>query len=910
MYTWLPLYKEISNWILQYRNRQEELCLILRKIGFEGNLTDQNRAGETKLKVMDPLTFFAFFQKIKKLDNRSKYLTELKKIVGFQSPIPTDYNGLPSAQPLNLWFFRFQKDRKPKELDLLWDLAEQAIHGELNDNTFNAVLSMHGIGVAKLTQALFWLNPEKFYPIDAHKEYLEKLNIQTEIHSLDDYREVIKQIRTNINRPFYELSHEAWKHSQDESESDNQNIPNNTENSFLSRTRSFDQNLFNHYITFLQHLVKDIDLRPNDQRIVFTMRRNRLNFIVGQRYCINLYKEKAHQDIGFISSKKLQEYDGYFSGSTKAYYNRSTNADVLKKYKDDIYKAIQSELDRSKISGFLSSDDQEFRSLVFQLSITPITQKNNMDQRTLNRILYGPPGTGKTYLSKRLAISILEEKTIEEIIQQYPSSSAITEQFKKYQESGQVIFTTFHQSFSYEDFIEGIKPLITGDAQDETPDAEIESSGRIGYKVVPGVFKQIADQARSYKSSTSEGDTSSYILSKPIDTLDKTFFKMSLGNTQQDEGREVYNYCIANNCIALGWGGRIDFTKADTDEKVLSKFEGAGGARSRYEVTAMKCFRLWMKSGDIVLISDGNLLVRAIAQIGGDYYFDNKSPIGPKHFRKVTWLLKDARIPVNELYQKQFSQQTVYMLWDNEIKRDFFAASKIKQLKNPNHVIIIDEINRGNVSGIFGELITLIEEDKREGRKEAIEVKLPYSKEAFSVPDNLYIIGTMNTADRSVEALDTALRRRFDFEEMPPRYDLPQLNKKAGSHLLKDILQTINTRLEKLLDKDHMIGHSYLMFEGADTLSNLMESFYKNIIPLLQEYFFGDYGKIGLVLGKGFVNVKELGGNVFCDFQYDGVDMLLEKSVYNIIDYRNATSDLPPEWTFETALDILMQKRI
>ena len=139
------------------------------------------------------------------------------------------------------------------------------------------------------------------------------------------------------------------------------------------------------------------------------------------------------------------------------------------------------------------------------------------------------------------------------------------------------------------------------------------------------------------------------------------------------------------------------------------------------------------------------------------------------------------------------------------------------------------------MSQIFGELITLIEEDKRLGKDEALEVTLPYSKEKFGVPPNLYIIGTMNTADRSVEALDTALRRRFCFEEMPPLYELDGLKYKVSEYDASDILKTINTRIEKLIDKDHTIGHSYFLNENNESI---VEAFYKNIIPLLQEYFF------------------------------------------------------------------------
>jgi len=175
-----------------------------------------------------------------------------------------------------------------------------------------------------------------------------------------------------------------------------------------------------------------------------------------------------------------------------------------------------------------------------------------------------------------------------------------------------------------------------------------------------------------------------------------------------------------------------------------------------------------------------------------------------------------------------------------------------------DYAIFIDEINRGNVSAIFGELISLIEEDKRAGMPHALSVLLPYSKRPFSVPPNLHIIGTMNTADRSVEALDTALRRRFSFEECPADHTkLTGLN--VGEVALDVLLQVINARIEMLLDRDHHIGHSYFMnWADADKEQKLRQVFKNNIIPLLKEYFYGDPVKVGMVLGPAFV--QELNG--------------------------------------------------
>ena len=234
--------------------------------------------------------------------------------------------------------------------------------------------------------------------------------------------------------------------------------------------------------------------------------------------------------------------------------------------------------------------------------------------------------------------------------------------------------------------------------------------------------------------------------------------------------------------------------------------------------------------------------------------------------------------------------------------RDSVIAGVKKGVSADAVVLIIDEINRGNISQIFGELITLIEEDKRLGNPEAIEVQLPYSKEKFSVPPNLYIIGTMNTADRSIEALDTALRRRFSFHEMTAD---PEIFTKEGKisqlempgivegvNVVK-MLKTINQRIEKLIDKDHQIGHSYFM---DVTSKGELEAVFKNkVIPLLEEYFFGDFGKIGLVLGDSFVQ-EQLMSKSFQFATFNGYD----SSLVNDLKERKVYRIKPSGWDFNS----------
>ncbi len=417
----------------------------------------------------------------------------------------------------------------------------------------------------------------------------------------------------------------------------------------------------------------------------------------------------------------------------------------------------------------------------------------------LNRILYGPPGTGKTFNTINQALSIADP----DFQKERKSRKEIKERFDQLIEEGQIVFTTFHQSMSYEDFIEGIKPVNT------------ESDGSLTYEIQPGIFKALCDSAQ----------------------------------TRNSHGFDTAYKKLQERLAQLNENEKLPLTTPTGKEFSIS------------------------------LNSKGNFYLYT----GQDQ--NRQGVLTKDNLRK--------QINGEDIWYQGYNTGVL-----NLLEREYgYSPNQLETAKD--YVLIIDEINRGNVSQIFGELITLIEDDKRLGKSEGISITLPYSKQKFGVPSNVYIIGTMNTADRSVEALDAALRRRFSFIEMPPKPALikteGKLKDKAGildvgdlgSIDLANLLEVINKRIEKLLDSDHQIGHSF--FLPVSSISSLKEVFQNKIIPLLKEYFYGDFGKLGLVLGKGFFEPTETSStSIFADFgDFDSNDFS-ERVIYKL---KNISSD-------------------
>ncbi|WP_336184581.1 McrB family protein [Fusobacterium polymorphum] len=380
--------------------------------------------------------------------------------------------------------------------------------------------------------------------------------------------------------------------------------------------------------------------------------------------------KKLHTEIFKDLKRILKYYKDYISildNKIKDFYNK--NKEKLKEIPDF------NELLNTYIL-LLLSDDYIEKKREYNKNFDKFLKTLNIDNFKFpqNTILYGPSGTGKTYNSIFYSVGIIEkDKNIIDMIENENMNISdeikeeIFSKFNVLKKEGQIEFLTFHQSYSYEDFVEGIRPILKNNEEDKKESNEEEKD--LKYTLYSGIFKDICERAIKYPDK--------------------------------------------------------------------------------------------------------------------------------------------------------------------------------------NYVLNIDEINRGNISKIFGELITLLEPTKRLGEAEELEIRLPYSGEEFGVPKNLYILGTMNTADRSIALLDIALRRRFNFIEMPPRYNLLKpINIETNEINLQELLKAINTRIEILLDKDHLIGHSY--FINIKSFEDLKAIFKNSIMPLLQEYFYDDFEKIKFVL-----NIKD-----------------------------------------------------
>ena len=440
-------------------------------------------------------------------------------------------------------------------------------------------------------------------------------------------------------------------------------------------------------------------------------------------------------------------------------------------------------------------------------------------KRRKNVVLYGAPGTGKTYDVPELAVRLCDPA----FMAAEPSREEIVSRYNQLKTEKRIAFTTFHQSLDYEDWIEGLRPFVN-------------ENNQVTYEIESGIFKKLCEEAER-----------PVVKDKQVGIADNAVvWKVSLAGTGDNP---VRSDCMKNSYIRIGWDG---YGPVISDETDWSIYNGEGKQ-------ILDAYINKMKIGDIVMSCYSSQTIDAIGVVGGDYEFEDKFP-NYKRVRRVNWLVKNINENIVEMNDgKTMTLGTVYRLnsitLDNvkSILEKYNTSSKMEE-NDKAYVMVIDELNRGNVSKVFGELITLLEADKRKGRINAESVVLPYSKKGFHIPNNVYLIATMNTADRSLGSLDYAIRRRFAFiAEKPFGLEVDgfdeDLFEKVSSLFVKNFddykesgwdqtlkLESADTLSEEYKPEDVWIGHSYFLMQDEEGEDNTINRLLYEIIPLLEEY--------------------------------------------------------------------------
>lgn len=556
----------------------------------------------------------------------------------------------------------------------------------------------------------------------------------------------------------------------------------------------------------------------------------RKQFIININMTMGLYWIQPEEFLAFDSSNKryLEEKYGIILPSETPEYSE------YQKILDEIkYKMATNEI---KEKSFYELSANAYSESTADIEPTWYDEKVSIWKRRKNIVLCGAPGTGKTYDVPEFVVRLCDPSFMDNTLER----KELVERYNQLKQEGRVVFTTFHQSMDYEDWMEGLRPVVN-------------ENNQVNYEIVDGIFKKLCiDAARPIVRDTREGIVQ-----------DAVIWKVSLARTGDNP---IRNDCMKNDYVRIGWD---DYGPVISDETDWSKYNSEGKQ-------ILDAYINKMKKGDIIFSCYSSQTIDAIGVVTGDYEFNDKFQ-SYKRIRKVKWLLKGIDENIVDMNDgKVMTLSTVYRLksitLDNvrTILEKHNTRSDMSTNAEP-YVMVIDEMNRGNVSKVFGELITLLEPDKRKGHTDSESVLLPYSKKMFLIPDNVYIIATMNTADRSLGVLDYAIRRRFAFlRERPFILDIEgfdhELFKKVSELFISNFdeyeesewdtelrLTPADTLTSDYKPEDVWIGHSYFLMNDEDGNDCKQGRLLYEIIPLLEEYV-----RDGVLTGEAQSTIDDL----------------------------------------------------
>lgn len=918
-FSWAPFYKELFQKATMGFD-SKSLATITHQIFEQKGPVDEDTNGKRfPAEEFEPCSFLARFNRQEKLESRIKYCKKAKELLNLSADVPTNFDGIPTFNNQNSHLFPFKKERKGNEFEILWNFCRSLANGEVSEKYFNEALTVKYTGTTYLTIICYLVQPDKYLPLDGNTREL----IQTKTKSLNDlldlkksenaYRDYLHILQTVKGlfegKSNSELSLLAWKNAE-ASEANASEEDDDTASSFGEVKAQFDKVEFDAFISFLKIIVADLSIQSDDTRVVFSSRQKRLNFTVGQRYALSLSKQGGDSKIGFGTLEKTKYTDSPFNGTPEAYYNLTDGVSEVEKYKTQITTFSREILKATKRSGFSKHDDPEFRSLVFgnqkdsDNSLWMAGSSWNGEDKTQEFVRDGIWQNGYSADSNDPSVETVKLAKSGDWIAIKSSSTkgpGRSVSFTKIKALGRVI----------ENLGDGVG--IKVDWQFKGPEFDVDGiSYRKTFELAKNDHKKLILDKLG-KDGNAMGNENDDFWQEPKNIIywgppgtGKTFKLLNLQkqfqNTVTASSDHLVRWVQDHSWWDVIAGAMIELQKAVTVPELFE--HELIQLKSKYSSTKTPKNTIW-----------GALQAHTVKESKTVSYTQRQEPLvvdkseDSKWFLSGNWRdqlsdlvtdLQSLRKDNHSNLERRFEIVTFHQSYSYEefvegirpetsedgasvrydVKPGVFRRLCQRAEENPNqqYALFIDEINRGNLSKIFGELITLIESDKRLRMPNEIKLVLPYSGQSFGVPKNLHIIGTMNSVDRSIALVDMALRRRFHFEAIRP--DPTHVPVEIDGLPLREVFIKLNDKISAILGSEYQLGHSYFMNDRARTLSEVKKTWFQNILPLLQEYFFDDWEKLKALVGD-FVQEKPISGLAGINLPRNTVGSYVDSTVSN-----------------------------
>lgn len=917
-FTWIPFFNEL---FLKVVKEHDPLTLakIAYEILPEKAFFDSDEKGNKfRLEELDPATFLARFNRAEKKDSRIEYCRIAKKVLNLKADIPNDFDGIPTFNPQKSMMFAFKYERADDDIQKLWAFCKDLAYGELKKISFNDALTVKYCGATYLTMICYIVWPEKYLPLDANtKAFVSKKSKEAsdlfKLKEFDDpfkeYNLILEKIRTSYSgSSFQEISRQAWESAQNKTDvsyfwlnaNPKQWNPKELEvgSTEFYTSRNDDGNKRRIYSNFEE-------VRPGDLLLGYvTTPENEIAAI----FEVTKGLHKDNEDVELIEFKLIKKYDTGLKFSDFRDDPELVECAPIKNNQGSLFKLKQEEYEH--FIDRLTKINIESRSIQYWI-IAPgedADQWNNWQKDSLIAVGWDKMGDLQKYRSQadlkekylkqyepknnpsnntKALYEFCNELRIGDIVFVKDGRTAILGVGKVSSENLYDIKRTAYKNYRKVDWLaKGNWPMENGE--------------KLVLKTLTNITKytNYPDQllnltGLSYLKKNEVPMASESSLPSSINTIfwgppgtGKTYSLLKLQQLFTDAGSNKDE--IISWVQELGWWEVVAAAMIELNRPVsvpeLMEHEFVQIKVKLHPNNKTPKNTLW-----------GKLQAHTVNESKNVSYQRRLEPLVVDKNDKSQWsLVGDWKDHLDDLIQniiklrskeskpksERFRVVTFHQSYSYEefiegirpeinpdgtgityqVKDGIFKTLCKRALENQdlNYAIFIDEINRGNISKIFGELISLIETDKRKGAAHQIEITLPYSGEKFSVPKNLFIIGTMNSVDRSIALVDMALRRRFEFISVRPNSDLVEGKMIKGADL-KLVFESLNSKISVILGTEYQIGHSYFMGENTKSIKQFKKTWFGSVLPLLQEYLFDDWEKIEVLVGP-FVEKKDVKG--------------------------------------------------